>query len=375
MIPRIIEHSIQNDLFKGRAIVITGPRQVGKTTLLEQLKATNQVKTLWLNCDEPDVRLLLEDASSTNLKALIDDYKLVFIDEAQRVKNIGLTLKLLVDNFKNVQVIATGSSALELANQINEPLTGRKWEYQLYPISTVELVQQSSLLEENRVLEQRLIYGYYPDIINNPSQATAALMELSNNYLYKDLLSLEAIRKPALLEKIVTALALQIGNEVSFSELAQLIGADRKTIEHYVQLLEKSYIIFQLGAFSRNIRNEIKKSRKIYFYDNGIRNAIIKNFNPLGLRQDIGALWENYLISERRKHLAYSKHFVNSYFWRTHAQQEIDYIEESGGIITASEFKWNEKSTKIFPEAFKKAYPQANFNVINKNNYMNFVAL
>lgn len=373
MIPRIIELAIQNDLFKGKAIIVTGPRQVGKTTLLQKLKVSNKVKTLWLNCDEPDVRLLLENATSTRLKEIIGDHELVFIDEAQRVKNIGLTLKLLVDNLKNVQLIATGSSALDLANEINEPLTGRKWEYQLYPISTMEMIQYTSKLEEGRLLEQRLIYGYYPDIINNPSNAQTALLELSNNYLYKDLLSLETIRKPALLEKIVTALALQIGNEVSFSELAQLIGADYKTIEHYIQLLEKCYIIFQLGAFSRNLRNEIKKSRKIYFYDNGIRNAIIKNFNPIELRQDTGALWENYLMSERRKYNTYTKQYVNSYFWRTHAQQEIDYIEESGGIIRATEFKWNEKAKVKFPDAFAKAYPDAIFSSINKSNYMDFV--
>jgi uncharacterized protein len=373
MIPRIIEHSIQNDLFKGKAIIVTGPRQVGKTTLLEKLKVANKVKTIWLNCDEPDVRLLLENVTSTSLKEIIGDNQFVFIDEAQRVKNIGLTLKLLVDNLKNIQLIATGSSALELANEINEPLTGRKWEYRLFPISTMEMVQHSSKLEEGRLLEQRLIYGYYPDIINHPAQAQAALLELSNNYLYKDLLSLEAIRKPALLEKIVTALALRIGNEVSFSELSQLIGADHKTIEHYIQLLEKCYLIFQLGAFNRNLHNEIKKGRKIYFYDNGIRNAIIKNFNPIGLRQDTGALWENYLMSERRKYNTYNKQFVNSYFWRTHAQQEIDYIEESGGIITATEFKWNENAKVKFPDAFAKAYPQAVFSSINRTNYMDFV--
>ncbi len=301
MIPRIIESAILDDLFKRKVIIITGPRQVGKTTLLELLKTENKVKALWLNCDEPDIRLMLEDATSTRLKELIGNNELVFIDEAQRVKNIGITLKLLVDTLKEVQVIATGSSALELANQINEPLTGRKIDYHLFPISTGEMVQHTSNLEEGRLLEQRLIYGYYPEVINHPAQAQRTLLELSNNYLYKDLLSLEAIRKPALLEKIITALALQIGNEVSFSELSQLIGADHKTIEHYIQLLEKCYILFQLTAFSRNLRNEIKKGRKIYFYDNGIRNAIIKNFNPVGLRQDTGALWENYLMSERRK--------------------------------------------------------------------------
>jgi uncharacterized protein len=265
MISRIVENSIQNDLFKGKAIIVTGPRQVGKTTLLEKLKVANKVKTIWLNCDEPDVRLLLENVTSTRLKEIIGDNQLVFIDEAQRVKNIGLTLKLLIDNLKDVQLIATGSSALELANEINEPLTGRKWEYRLFPISTMEMVQHSSKLEEGRLLEQRLIYGYYPDIINHPAQAQAALLELSNNYLYKDLLSLEAIRKPALLEKIVTALALQIGNEVSFSELSQLIGADHNTIEHYIQLLKNVTSYFNWVPLAAIFAMKLKKGARSIF--------------------------------------------------------------------------------------------------------------
>ena len=373
MIPRIIESSIRERLFKGKAIIISGPRQVGKTTLLKQLNNVDPEHVLWLNCDEPDIRLLLEDATSTALKSLIGAHKLVFIDEAQRVKNIGITLKLLVDQLPGVQVVATGSSALELANNLNEPLTGRKWEYQLYPFSTLELVKHQSLLEEKRLLEQRLIYGFYPDIINPPATAAASLQELADNYLYKDLLSLGIVRKPALLEKIVVALALQIGNEVSFTELGQLTGVDPKTVEQYIQLLEKSYILFQLPAFSRNLRNEIKKGRKIYFYDNGIRNAIIKNFNPTELRQDIGALWENFLVSERRKYLAYKRKPVNPYFWRTHAQQEIDYIEEAGGLLQAIEFKWNENTKARLPESFANAYPGSKFSIVNRENYMEFL--
>lgn len=373
MIPRFIFESIEKELFQGKLIIVTGSRQVGKTTLLQQLKVQHKGDVLWLNCDEPDIRLQLQDATSTRLKEITGERKLVFIDEAQRVKNIGLTLKLWVDNLKEVQVIATGSSALELANVINEPLTGRKREYQLFPISTLEMVHHTSQIEETRLLEQRMIFGYYPDIINHPSKATINLTDLADNYLYKDLLSLESVRKPALLEKIVRALALQIGHEVSFNELAQLVGADHKTVEHYVQLLEKCFVIFQLHAFSRNIRNEIKKGRKIYFYDNGIRNAVIKNFNPLALRGDTGVLWENYLMSERKKANAYHQRFVNAYFWRTHAQQEIDYIEESGGVITATEFKWNTKAKFRCLEAFTKAYPHSTFQTINRDNYWDFV--
>ncbi|MFN7278605.1 MAG: ATP-binding protein [bacterium] len=373
MIPRFKESQLMEDMFQGKAIVLTGPRQVGKTTLLDMIKSRSHVKTLWLNCDEPDIRMQLENANSTQLKELAGEYSLIFIDEAQRVKNIGITLKLMVDNLKNVQIVATGSSALELANKISEPLTGRKWEYRLFPMSALEMVRHHGRLEESRLLEQRLIYGSYPDIINHPTKAKRSLLELSNNYLYKDLLALENIRKPVLLEKILTALALQLGNEVSFVELSRLVGADHKTVEHYIQMLEKSFVIFQLPAFSRNLRNEIKKGRKIYFYDNGIRNAIIKNFNPVGMRQDIGALWENHLIGERIKLNAYTQRFVNSYFWRTHAQQEIDYIEESSGQLLAVEFKWNEQGRKKWPDAFEKAYPNTTYTLINRTNYMDFI--
>jgi predicted AAA+ superfamily ATPase len=375
MIPRIIIKSIQNDLFKGKAIIITGPRQVGKTTLLEALRNDHKLNTLWLNCDEPDIRLSLENVTSTQLKAMIGKHLLVFIDEAQRVKNIGLTLKLLVDHFKKVQIVATGSSALELANEINEPLTGRKREYHLYPFSTAEMINSSSEREEKRLLEQRLIYGFYPDIVNDPGNAQRSLMALSNDYLYKDLLSLESIRKPALLEKILLALAFQIGSEVSFTEIAQSVGADIKTVEHYISLLEKCFIVFQVGAFSRNLRNEIKKGKKIYFYDNGIRNAIIKNFNGIQMRQDIGALWENFLMSERRKFNDYNNHFVNSYFWRTHAQQEIDLLEESGGILSVKEFKWNKLSKAKQPFTFSNAYPDSNFGIIHPGNYLDFLTI
>jgi predicted AAA+ superfamily ATPase len=235
------------------------------------------------------------------------------------------------------------------------------------------MINSSSELEEKRLIEQRLIYGFYPDIVNDLANAQRSLMALSNDYLYKDLLSLESIRKPALLEKILLALAFQIGSEVSFTEIAQSVGADIKTVEHYVSLLEKCFIVFQIGAFSRNLRNEIKKGKKIYFYDNGIRNAIIKNFNGIQMRQDIGALWENFLMSERRKFNDYTNHFVNSYFWRTHAQQEIDLLEESGGILTAKEFKWNERSKAKQPLAFSKTYADSNFGIIHPGNYLEFL--
>lgn len=373
MIERAIYQQIIKNLFKGKAIIITGPRQVGKTTLLRAIMKESESKVLFLNCDEPDIRPMLENASSTSLKALIGDNALILIDEAQRVKNIGLTLKLLVDNFKEKQIIATGSSALELADEINEPLTGRKREYHLYPFSTAEMVANTSVIQETRLLEQRMIYGFYPDIVNAPAEAQANLLDLGNNYLYKDVLSLQDVRKPALLERLLVVLALQIGNEISYTEIGQTIGTDNKTIDRYVELLEKCFVVFQLGGFSRNLRNEIKKGKKIYFYDNGIRNAIIKNFSPLSLRQDIGALWENFLVSERKKANHYANHYVNSYFWRTHQQQEIDMIEETGGKLYAWEFKWNEKVKVKIPASFIEAYPGSITGTVNRQNYMDFL--
>lgn len=373
MITRAIYGEILADLYKGKAIIITGPRQVGKTTLLQAIMRQAEGHVRYLNCDEPDIRPVLANASSTSLKALIGDNTLVLIDEAQRVKDIGLTLKLLVDNFKNVQVVATGSSALEWANEINEPLTGRKREYHLYPFSTSELTKNTSQLQETRLLEQRMIYGFYPAIVNAPGDAQASLLELTNNYLFKDVLSLQDIRKPALLERLLIALALQVGSEVSYNEIGQTIGTDNKTVDRYVELLEKRFVVFQLGGFSRNLRNEIKKGKKIYFYDNGIRNALIKNFSPLALRMDTGALWENFLVSERMKANHYTNRYVNSYFWRTHSQQEIDLIEESTGKLFAWEFKWNEKAKVKIPKAFLDAYPGSITNTISRSNYFEFV--
>ena len=314
MIQRAIKNQIKKRLFKGKAIILFGPRQCGKTTLIEELLTTLRKSTLLLNGDEADVRELLSNTTSTQLKAITGNHDIVFIDEAQRIPHIGLTLKLFTDQLKEIQVIATGSSAFELANKTNEPLTGRKYEFLLYPLSFWEMVDHHGLLQEKRLLEHRLIFGYYPEIVSKQQEAKELLKLLANSYLYKDLLILEQIKKPALLEKILKALALQLGSEVSFYEIGQLIGADNETVQKYIDLLEKAFIVFQLPAFSQNIRNEIKKGKKIYFYDNGIRNAIIGNFNPTNSRTDIGALWENFLISERMKVLAYQNEEVSTYF-------------------------------------------------------------
>jgi predicted AAA+ superfamily ATPase len=373
MIDRQLENKILQTFFKGKIIHIPGARQVGKTTLIQKI-ANQHDKVLFMNGDNPDIRSLFASASSTKLSALMGDHKLIILDEAQRIPDIGITLKMMIDQHKDKQIIATGSSAFELANQINEPLTGRKYEYQLFPFSTRELIDHYGMLEESRMLEQRLIYGYYPDVVTNPGQEKDILQNLSDAYLYKDIFIYESLRKPALLEKILRALAFQVGNEVSLNEIGQLVGSDSKTVERYIDLLEKAYIIFSLSSLSRNARNEIKRGRKVYFYDNGIRNAVVRNFNSLELRPDVGALWENYCVSERFKYTSYQRIWSNRFFWRTHAQQEIDYIEEYDGVLHAYEFKWNTRKKSKLPKAFADHYPEHEFKVITPDNYLEFIS-
>ncbi|QJD77252.1 ATP-binding protein [Spirosoma rhododendri] len=373
MIRRLMMNAIELALYKGKAIIVTGPRQVGKTTLLREIARQAQQAVLWLNCDEPDDRADLDNVSSTQLRALVGASKLVVIDEAQRVPSIGLTLKLLVDQLPDVQVIATGSSALELSGGIKESLTGRKFDYRLLPFSTAELAAETSVREEGRLLERRLIYGFYPDVVLNPADSDRRLAELADSYLYKDILKLQDIRKPMVLQKLLLALALRVGSEVSNYELGQTVGTDPATVDRYIGLLEQVFVVFQVHALSRNLRNELKKSRKVFFYDNGIRNAIIKNFNPLDLRADTGALWENFMISERIKANLNAGRKPNYYFWRTTQQQEIDWLEEEQGKLTAFEFKWNVRAKARFPATFQQAYPGTDMNVVSPDNYMAFL--
>ena len=375
MINRANNLQFKQWMFRGKVLILIGSRQVGKTTLISEIsKGFAQEDVLFVNCDESDVRAVLENSSSTVLKSFIGSKKLFIIDEAQRVKGIGLTLKLIADTLKEVQVIATGSSAFDLRNELEEPLTGRKIVIELFPISTQEMVNHTSYIEEKRMLEQRMIYGMYPEIINNPTDAKKLLKELSDSYLFKDILSYKDIRQPDALRKLLTALSLQVGSEVSYNELGNLIGLDKETVERYIDLLEKSFVVFRLTSLSRNGRNELKKSRKIYFYDNGVRNAVINNFNPLSLRSDVGDLWENFMISERRKTLHYNQIFANTYFWRTHTQLEIDYIEEREGKLFTYEFKWSDKKKAKIPKLFTELYPENEFELINAKNYMeNFV--
>lgn len=371
MIKRQIQKNIKDRINSGKAIILLGPRQTGKTTLLEKI-ASEAGEYLLLDCDDLLIREKLENANTENLKQIIGKHKIVFIDEAQRIKNIGLILKVIIDRIKDVKLLVSGSSALELANEINEPLTGRKWEYLLYPISWQEFQENVGYLKSQQQLEQRLIFGMYPEVINNPGDEEEVLKQLSGSYLYKDLLSLKNIRKPDLLPKLLKALALQVGSEVSNNELSNLLKVSKDTIETYIDLLEKTYIIYRLESFSRNLRNEISRNRKIYFYDNGIRNSLIANYNPFGMRQDIGILWENFLMSERMKKLHYKRISANTYFWRTKQQQEIDYIEERGGKIYAYEFKWNPKKKPKFSKTFVNEY-QPELQLVNKDNFEEFL--
>jgi len=373
MIVRSIENQIKDRLFKGKAILVFGPRQVGKTTLIKKIVSEIDATFRWFNGDEPDMRLALTNTTSTQFKALIGDAQIVVIDEAQRIENIGLTLKLAVDNFPNIQVIATGSSAFELANKINEPLTGRKFEFHLYPFSFEELCNNQGLIEEKRMLERRLIYGSYPEVINNIGNEKEGLILLTDSYLYKDLLMYEGLKKSSLLHKLLVALALQMGSEVSYQNLGQVLGIDKNTVEKYIDLLEQVFVVFRVNAFSRNLRNELKKTKKVFFYDNGVRNAIIGNFLPIANRTDIGALWENYLIAERVKYFKYQQLYGGQYFWRTAQQQEIDYLEERDGQIDTYEFKWGEKKNPKLPKSFQDAYPDSTFKVINPSNYNEFL--
>lgn len=373
MIDRFIADLLQDELYEGKALLVFGPRQVGKTTALKKLIAAKAQSYLFLNADESDVRESLENTTSTQLRLLFGNHKIVFIDEAQRVANIGITLKLITDVLTDVQVIATGSSAFDLASKTQEALTGRKREFFMFPLSFAEMVQHHGLLEEKRHLEQRLIYGYYPEIVTKPIKATNNLRELAESYLFKDVLQLDFVKKPILLTKIVKAVALQIGSEVSLQEISRLVGADVHTVEKYMDILEKAFVIFTLPALSRNVRNEIRKGRKIYFYDTGIRNALISNFNGLKNRTDTGALWENFVIAERMKWLRYNKKHVDTYFWRTTQQQEIDYLEEENGQFLAVEFKWNSKQKARFSKTFLNAYPIANSMVISPENIEHFV--
>jgi len=372
MIKRHLEKSIKKMLNSKKVIVLLGARQVGKTTLLKEI-FEKEKNVEWLSGDEQSTNEFFRDISAIRLKNYFKGQKFLVIDEAQNIEDIGIKLKLIADNIEDLQVIATGSSAFEIANKTNEPLTGRKWEYKMYPLSFSEMANNNGLLNEKKMLPHRLIYGYYPEIVNNPGREKEILKQLSDSYLYKDILKWEGVQKPDKLLKILQALAYQIGSQVSFAELGQIVGLDSKTVEKYIVLLEQCFVIFRLNSFSGNLRNELKSSRKIYFYDLGIRNAIIANFSDTSIRQDIGAMWENFVISERRKKLEYDEIWKNCWFWRTKQQQEIDYVEEGEGCLNGYEIKWNPRAKAKGKNSFLANYKSSSVEIIDKSNVEDFL--
>ena len=375
MIEREQRQRIESFIGRGKAIIIYGARQVGKSTLLHSL-FDNRDGVLWMNGDDLDIQRLFGDITSTRLRSIIGNNRWLIIDEAQRIRDIGLRLKLVTDQMPDVQVIATGSSSFQLAAGVQESLTGRKREFLMLPLSYQEMASHSGLLNEHRMIPHRMVYGFYPEVVTSPGEECEVLQELSDSYLYKDILALESINKSDKVVKLLQALAYQIGEQVSFNEVGQLIGLDPKTVEKYVCILEQNYVIFRLASFSRNLRNELKKSRKIYFWDLGIRNAVISNFQMVENRTDTGALWENFVIAERMKMLNNRHITASSWFWRTQQQNEIDYIEERGGHLQAVELKWSTSKAKVKePEAFRRGYPDAGFSVITPDNADDFLLL
>ena len=371
MINRSPQTEIDSYLFKGKAILVFGARQVGKTSLIK--KTIKGQSFLWFNGDEPDTQILLENITTDRLKALIGEKKIIVIDEAQMIHNIGLLIKRMVDNYPEIQVIASGSSAFELADRTKESMVGRKEELQLFPLSYGEMVKHSNFIEETRLVPHRLVFGYYPEVVTSVGKEEKILNDLVEGFLYKDILNLEGVKKSATLQRLVQMLAYRIGSEVNSNALSNDLGVNRLTVEKYIDILEKNFIVFSLTAFSRNQDNELKKGRKVYFWDNGLRNRIIKNFNPIELRDDVGALWENFVISERKKKLAYENQFKDTYFWRNTQQAEIDYLEVKNTEIEAFEIKYNPNQKVRFTKSFTEKYHPKTTQVIHKENFWDFL--
>ncbi|MDD5184030.1 MAG: ATP-binding protein [Paludibacter sp.] len=374
MIKRLLEDQIFNRLISNKVVLLFGARRVGKTVLMRQIIERFEGKTLLLNGEDYDSLSILEPQSIANYKRLLDGIDLLAIDEAQNIPQIGYKLKLIVDEIPGIKVLASGSSSFDLQNKAGEPLVGRSSQFHLLPFSQVELSPQENKLDTKQNLEDRLIYGSYPEVIyiKDYNQKKDYLRDIVNAYLLKDILSIDGLKNSKKMSELLRLIAFQMGNEVSYDELGKQLGLSRNTVEKYLDLLSKVFVIYRLGAYAGNLRKEISKAGKWFFYDVGIRNAIIGNYNPLSQRNDIGQLWENYLISERQKQNVYSLNKKSFYFWRTYDGQEIDLIEEYAGEIQAFEFKWGEKIPKA-PGAFSNNYPNSNYLVVNKNNYLEFI--
>jgi len=375
MYKRILKGKIQDKLFKGKAIIIIGARQTGKTTLSLELIKDCPEKVRTFNCDNPTDRDLLSNRDIEFLKNLIDEAKIVFIDEGQKVETLGQTLKLLVDHYKKEkQIIVTGSSSFNILDKTEEPLTGRKFVFNLFPLSLEEIYPEKDVLKILKELEINLIYGNYPEVVVKKSleEKQEIIREISSSYLYKDIIEFQKIRSSTTLNNLLKALALQIGSEISYRELANIVGVDKKTVENYIDILEKNFIVFRLYPYAKNKRKVISKLRKVYFWDLGIRNSIINNFNLLDSRNDVGALWENFAILERLKYQTYHNIHSNNYFWRTYGGAEIDFIEEKGDELDAYEFKWNDKKN-IRISSFCEDYPNSSFYKITPKEIKGFI--
>lgn len=371
MIIRKLEENMRDLAGDGKAIILIGPRQVGKTTLLKTL--TKGKNVLWLDADDSTVRNALDNPNEAMLRVLIGERTTLVIDEAQRIDNIGLAVKILVDQFKGLQIYVSGSSAFEISNKLNEPLTGRKWELQLFPFTFSELTANNGYLEEISLLPHRLVFGTYPEVVNHANTAKQRIQALANSYLYKDVFAIDEIKKSEKFQVLLKSLAFQIGQQVSNNELARQCGLDVGTVERYIHVLEKAFVIFRVPSFQRNLRNELKKSKKIYFIDNGIRNAVIEMWQPIDFRTDKGALWENFLMSERWKKHHYEQSNTKMYFWRTTAQQEIDLIEEENGVLRAYEFKYSPTKVGKLSSTFLSSYTPSVATTIHSENLFEFL--